>query len=140
MDIIHIVLQQGNCAGCGKLLKVQVPSEQVSGYGPRLTAFIGELAGMHRNSRRLIQDFCHSVLHIPMSLGALQKVIDRTSQAILPHYEAIATLARQATVGSIDETPWYCQNALQWLWTLTTDTVSFYLMHPNRSTKRPFAP
>ena len=88
---------------------------------------------MHRSSRRLIQDFCHSVFHIPISLGALQKVIDRTSHAIVPHYEAIATLARQATVGSIDETPWYCQNALQWLWTLTTDTVSFYLIHPNRS-------
>src|SRR5262249_48999977 len=82
---------------------------------------------------RLVQDFCHSVLHIPISLGAVQKVINRVSQAIVPHYEAIATLARQAPVGYIDETPWYCQNALQWLWTMTTDTVSLYLIHPQRS-------
>jgi transposase len=87
---------------------------------------------MHRTSRRLIQDFCHSVLNIPISLGAVQNVIDRASDAILPHYEAIAVLARQATVGYIDETSWYCQNALQWLWTLTTDTVSLYLIHPHR--------
>ena len=88
---------------------------------------------MQGTSRRLIQDLCHAVLHIPISLGAIQKVIDRASQAILPHYEAIAELARNATVGYIDETSWYCQNVLQWLWTMATDTVALYLMHPNRS-------
>ena len=139
MDIDHFILHQGTCGGCGKTLKAQVPSEHQAGYGPRLSALIGELAGMHRTSRRLIQDFCHSVLRIPMSLGTVQKVIDRVSTAILPHYEAIATLARQAPVGYIDETPWYCQNALQWLWTLTTDTVSLYLIHPNRSKEAFFA-
>jgi len=88
---------------------------------------------MHRTSRRLIQDFCHSVLRIPMSVGTVQQIIDRVSSAILPHYEAMATLARQTRVGYMDEPPWYCHNALNWLWTLTTDTVSLYLIHPNRS-------
>jgi transposase len=133
MDIHHFILHQGTCSGCGKTLKAQVPSEHQAGYGPRLSALIGELAGMYRTSRRLIQDFCQSVLRIPMSLGAVQKVLDRVSHALLPHYEAIATLARQAPVGYIDETPWYCQNTLNWLWTLTTDTVSLYLIHPHRS-------
>jgi len=138
MDIEHFILHQGTCRGCGRTLKAQGPSEHQAGYGPRLTALIGALAGMHRPSRRLIQDFCHSVLNIPRSLGAVQKSIDRVSHALLPHYEAMATLARQATVGSIDETPWYCQNALHWLWTLSTKTVSLYLMHPHRS-KEAFA-
>ena len=75
-------------------------------------------------------DFCHTVLNIP---------VNRVSSAILPHYEAIATLARQARVGYIDETPWYCQNALNWLWTLSTDTVSLYLIHPHRSKEAFFA-
>lgn len=65
-------------------------------------------------------------------------MIDRVSNAILPHDQAIATLARQATVGYINETPWYCQNALNGLWTLSTDTVSLYLIHPKRS-KEAFA-
>lgn len=138
MTIEHFILQQGTCGGCGRTLKAQIPSEHQTGYGPRLTALIGEFAGMHRTSRRLIQDFCHSVLRIPMSLGAVQKMIDRVSHAIVPHYEAIATLARQATVGYIDETPWYCHNTLQWLWTLSTETVALYLIHPNRS-KEAFA-
>ena len=138
IDVQHFVLHQGICGGCGRQLKAQMPSQHQAGYGPRLTALVGELAGMHRTSRRLIQDFCHSVLRIPMSLGAVQKIIDRVSQAILPHYESIATLARQARVGYIDETPWYCQNTLHWLWTLSTDTVSLYLIHPHRS-KEAFA-
>jgi transposase len=133
MTIEHFILQQGTCGACGRTLKAQIPSEHQTGYGPRLTALIGELAGMHRTSRRLMQDFCHSVLHIPMSLGAVQKMIDRVSQAIVPHYEAIATLARHATVGSIDETPWYCHTTVQWLWTLSTETVALSLMHPHRS-------
>ncbi|ETX02877.1 MAG: hypothetical protein ETSY2_34645 [Candidatus Entotheonella gemina] len=138
MDVHPFILQQGTCSGCGQTRKAQIPSAQQAGYGPRLTALIGELAGMQRSSRRLIQDFCHSVLKLPMSLGAVQKIIDRVSNAIVPHYEAIATLARQARVGYIDETPWYCQHELNWLWTLSTDTVSLYLIHPNRS-KEAFA-
>lgn len=133
MEIRHFLLHQGRCVGCGQVCKAQVPSEHAAGYGPRLTALISELTGMQGTSRRLIQDFCHSVLHIPISLGAIQKMIDRTSQALVPHYEAIAQLARQAPVGYIDETPWYCHNTLQWLWTMATGTVSLYLIHPNRS-------
>jgi transposase len=133
MAIQHFIVQQGTCRGCGRTLKAQIPSEHQAGYGPRLTALLGELAGMHRTSRRLIQHFCHSVLNLPMSLGAVQKIIDRVSHAIVPHYEAMATLARHAPVGSIDETPWYCRNTLHWLWTLSTDTVSLSLMHPHRS-------
>jgi transposase len=135
MEIHHFVLQQGHCQGCGRQRKAQVPSPYQAGYGPRLSALIGELAGVHRTSWRLIQDFCHSVCNIPISLGAVQKVINRVSQAIVPHYEAIATLAHQAPVGYIDETPWYCQNALQWLWIMATDTVTYYRIDPHRSTE-----
>lgn len=133
MGIRHYLLHQARCLGCGQVLKAQVPNEHTAGYGPRLTALISELSGMHGTSRRLIQDFCQSVLQFPISLGAIQKVIDRASEAIVPHYETIAQLARQAPVGYIDETPWYFQHRLQWLWTMVTDTVSLYLIHPNRS-------
>jgi transposase len=46
---------------------------------------------MHHTSWRLIQDCCHSVFNIPISLGAVQTVIQRVSQAIAPHHEAMAT-------------------------------------------------
>jgi transposase len=88
---------------------------------------------MHRTSWRLVPDFCPSVFTIPLSLGAVQKVIQRGSQALVPHHEAMATLAHQAPVGYIDETPWYCHNALQWLWIMATDMVAYSRMDPHRS-------
>ena len=133
MEITHFLLSQARCAGCGALLKADIPSPPTTGYGPRLTALIGELGGRHRHSRRLVQDFCHSILHLPMSLGAIHKVIDRVAQAIVPHAETMAILAHHAPVGSMDETPWYSQHPLPGRWTMTTETVSWSLMHPHRS-------
>ena len=49
-------------------------------------------------------------------LGAMQKVLDRVSQAIEPHYTAIAMHTRRALVTYIDETPWFLTHPLQWLW------------------------
>lgn len=70
----------------------------------------------------------------PIRLGAIQKVIDRAAEAIVPHDEAIAQVARQATGGGyIDKTPWPGQHRLPWRWTMLTDTVSLSLMPPHCS-------
>src|SRR5262245_54722308 len=53
-------------------------------------------------------------------------------------YAVIARQARQAPVNYIDETPWYCLNALEWLWVLASERVAFYMIHPRRS-KEAFA-
>jgi len=133
MAITHLLWHHAHGEGCGAWLKAAIPSEHPPGSGPRLTALIGELGGRHRNARRLVQDFCHSVLHLPRSLGAIHKVIDRVSQALVPHDEAMAVLAHHAPVGSSDATPWYSQHPLQWRWTMPTERVSLSLMHPQRS-------
>ena len=94
---------------------------------------MGELAGTYGNGRCMVQTFCASVLRVPISLGAIQKVLDRGAQAIAPHYSAMATQARHALVNSIDETPWFLTNTLQWLWVMASDTVACYMIHPHRS-------
>lgn len=134
MDITHWVLYQADCPSCGRRLKAHLPPEQHTGYGPRLSALIGEMAGMQGTSRSLIQTFCSSVLGFPIGLGALQKIIDRVTLAIQPHYEVIARIARHAPVNYIDETPWFCQGSLQWLWVMTSPQVAFYRIDPRRST------
>jgi transposase len=86
----------------------------------------------------MVQTFCASVFGVPLSLGAIQKVIDRVAQAIEPHYRAIAAQARDARVNYIDETPWFLTNTLQWLWVMASERVAFYMIHPRRS-KEAFA-
>jgi transposase len=138
MEVTHWVLHQGWCPDCGRWSKAQVPAEHATGYGPRLSALMGELAGAYGNGRRIVQTFCASVLQVPISLGAIQKVLDRVAQAIAPHYTAIATQARHALVNYIDETPWFVTSTLQWLWVMASDTAALYMIHPRRS-KEAFA-
>jgi len=81
----------------------------------------------------MVHPLCASVLCGPISLGAIQKVLDRVAQAIEPHYTAIATQAHQAPGNYIDETPWFLAYRLQWLWGMVSDTAALYLIHPHRS-------
>ena len=138
MEVTHWILHQSWCAVCSTWQKAQVPTAHATGYGPRFSALMGEVAGTYGNGRRMVQTFCASVLQIPISLGAIQKVLDRVAQAIEPHYSAIATQARHALVNYIDETSWFLTNTLHWLWVMASDTVAFYMIHPHRS-KEAFA-
>jgi transposase len=138
MEVTHWVLHRGWCVDCGRWTKAQVPAEHAMGYGPRFSALMGELGGTYGNGRRMVQTFCASVLQVPISLGVIQKVMDRVAQAIEPHDTAIAAQARHAPVNYIDETPWFLTHTLQWLWVMVSDSVAFYMIHPRRS-KEAFA-
>jgi len=133
MIVRHFVLYEAYCPQCGKVTKAQVPPEAAAGQGPRLTALIGELSGSQRSSRSAVQEFCRSVLGVPLSRGTIQRAVDRVSEAITPHYEAIAQRARSAAVNYVDETAWYQHGVLAWLWVMVNPTVAFFMVHASRS-------
>ncbi len=133
MEVTHWVLHRSWCLACGRWMQAQIPPEHASGYGPRFSALVGELAGTYGNGRRMVQTFCASVLGVPLSLGAIQKVLNRVTQAIDPYYVVIATQARQSAVNYIDETSWFCMHTLHWLWVMASEGVAFYMIHPRRS-------
>ncbi len=133
MVVKHMVLHAAHCPRCGRLLKASLPEAVRSGYGPRLTALIGELSGPQRDSRSTVQEFCTSVLGMPISRGAIQRVVERVSEAITPHYAAIAEQARRAPVNSIDETVWYQHGVLAWLWVMVNPTVALFKVQASRS-------
>ena len=133
MDVLHFVLHKCRCPKCGKTVKAQLPSEHQPGYGHRLSALIAEMSGTQGNSRETVQAFCKSVLGFSISTGAIQNVIDRASAAIKPHYKAFAKIARKSPVNYVDETSWFQTGSLKWLWVLASSTVSFFMIHANRS-------
>jgi transposase len=61
-----------------------------------LTARIWELSGRQRSRRSAVQELCQAVLGMASSQGAMQRAVDRVSEAIAPHYAAIAEQARGA--------------------------------------------
>jgi len=116
MDIRHF--GKGRCNHCGNTVRAQVPVEYRSGYGSRLSATVSELSGSHGSSRQMVQDFCQSVLSIPISVGGIHRIIDRASEALRPVYEEIGRQAHNAQVNHIDETSWMLSGKLNWLWTM----------------------
>jgi transposase len=133
LEVEHIILHRGRCSRCGRMVKALIPPEKRSGFGPRLSANIAELCGMHGDSRRAVQDYLLSVFGLPISQGGIQKVIERVCRGIKPHYDAIAEVARSAPVGHVDETTWRRKAKLVWLWVLASSHVALFMIHPNRS-------
>ncbi len=133
MQVSHYILQQCDCPACGKTVKAPLPSEASTGYGPRFTALIGELSGTKAMSRNDVKQLCESVLGIPIATGTIQKIVDRTSNALLPVYEHIGRIARRFWCNYIDETSWFKQNDLHWLWAMVNERVALYRIDPHRS-------
>jgi transposase len=73
MAVTHWGLHRGGCPECGGGQTAQVPTAQATGYGPRFSARMGEVAGTAGNGRRMVPTCWASVLRVPLSLGALQK-------------------------------------------------------------------
>ena len=133
MDVIHYLLHKCPCPECGKTVKAQLPNEGRPGYGPRLSALIAEMSGTQGNSRETVQGFCESVLGFSISTGAIQNVIDRSSEAIETYYEAIGDVAKNSTVNHVDETSWFQSGKLKWLWVMANTAVSYFMIHQHRS-------
>ena len=133
LDVTHFDCYQCRCPGCGKTVKPQLPPEAETGYGPRLSALVVELSGTKAMSRADVQRLCTSVLNLPIATGTIQKIVDRGSAALAPAYQKIADTARREECNYIDETSWFKESALQWLWAMVNERVAFYRIDPHRS-------
>jgi transposase len=91
------------------------------------------MAGMVGASRSAVHDLCASVPSIPLSTGAIQKMVDRISEALRPHDAAMEKVARTALVNSMDETSWRMHGDRMWLWVLANPDVASFQIHTNRS-------
>ena len=98
-----------------------------------MTGVVGETTGRVGASRSAVQALCASLFGILLSTGALQKMVDRVSAAILPHHTAIGAVARMTPVNYIDETSWLLHGDRQWLWGMANPEVAYFQIHPTRS-------
>ncbi len=133
MDILHFILHKGKCKKCGKVVTAKVSKEHRIGYGPRLSALIAEMSGIQGNSRDTVCTFCKSVLNFSISKGAIQRVVDRVSEALKPVYNKIGDIARKEDINHVDETSWFKNGDLNWLWVMVNSTVAYFMIHKNRS-------
>ena len=136
LHVVHFLVHEGRCAGCGKRLKGHVPVGHESGFGPDLTALMATLnAGMGVSWRKL-GDCLQQVFGIPISQGAINKCLKRASLSIEAHDEAIGRAVRASPVNHADETTWRQHGPLGkkllWLWVLVNREAALFRLAESR--------
>lgn len=134
-------LHQLRCPACGKMTRAVLPAEvSASGYGPRLVATVGLLAGPYRQSERQTQQALEDFYQVKVALGTINQLRQEVSAAVAePVAEATAFAQAQAVVHA-DETGWRQGNSdgsnperrKAWLWVLLTRGVIVFQIHLSR--------
>ena len=121
----------------GRILTAPLPPEIRQGglCGARLSALIAFLKSSCHGSFATIQRYCREVLHLPISLGQLAKVLQKVSSALAQPYARLqAQLPREPNLGS-DETGHHDRGRLYWLWCLQTPRFDFFHISRSRGSK-----
>jgi len=83
-------------------------------------------------SRRQVSEFFEQHLHVPLSVGSVQRCCERVSDALAAPVEELA--AALATVPAVhaDETGWRQAGVRHWLWVFVTERFALFRIHRRR--------
>jgi transposase len=106
-------------------------SSQLTEYvlvGAFFATFIASLIVRYRMSRTKIQEFFKDWTNTELSIGTIDRCIRETGIACVPVVEELVKQLQQADILHLDETHWYEQGKLHWLWVAVTNkTAVFHL-------------
>jgi len=120
---------------CGTENWGKIPPMARSGFGPRLTAFLAHLTGLHRVTRRGCEEIAKTMFGIDICLGSVCKLHQEVSESLASvHANARQSLPEQPVL-NIDETGWKTQGKGRWLWVFVTPVVVFFHVAASRGSK-----
>lgn len=120
---------------CGGETWAKIPQAARSGFGPRLTAFLAHLTGLHRVTRRGCQEIAKTIFGIDLSLGSVCKLHQEVSESLAAAHEKARQSLPEQPVLNIDETAWNKQGQRCWLWVVVTPLLAFYHIAASRGAK-----
>jgi transposase len=130
-EVTEYQLQSIRCS-CGAENWGKIPQTARSGFGPRLTAFLAHLTGLHRVTRRGCQEIAKTIFGIDICLGSVCKLHQEISESLEQAHEAIKQALPEQPVLNIDETGWKKQAERRWLWVVVTPLIAFYHLAASR--------
>ncbi len=137
VDVLHFAVYQGTCANCGAKVVGKIPKGFEQRYGPGFHTLLAWLNSEGGVTRRHLQTFVLDFLGIPISQGGIQKVLQRVSDAIVPHYDMIAKGSREYWYNHMDETssPTFgpAGKHIHWMWVMCNKSFSFFKIDEHRS-------
>jgi transposase len=120
---------------CGAENWAKLPQTARSGFGPRITAFLAHLTGLHRVTRRGCQEIAKTIFGIDISLGSVCKLHQEVSESLAAAHETVRQTLPEQPVLNIDETGWKKQGESCWLWVVVTPIIAFYHIAASRGAK-----
>ena len=135
-------LHELTCAACG--IQTRAPllaGVAASGNGERLTAVVGLLSGVYRQSHAQVQGLMQEVFGITVSYGGVNRLRCEMSEATRPMVEQARAYVCQQPLLHSDETSFpqgnrdghNPQGRKGWLWVLVTPLVSWFAVVLSRS-------
>lgn len=115
------------CLSCGVANQASWPLEMPRGsFGPRTQAVVAYLSGrLHLSHRDVVEAM--EVLHgVKLSLGSVSALQRQVSAALAGPVQTAQSYVQRQAVNHVDETSWYQQDKLHWLWLAATEAVTVF--------------
>ena len=103
-----------------------------SAFGPRLQAAIVTLSVRNRISRRDVVELCEQLFSSRISIGTIDAILTRASDALAEPYADLLGRVRGAEALNIDETGWRLKGAQRALWGAFTERHAVFAIAPSR--------
>lgn len=136
LDVTEYVLERRRCAHCGTITRAALQADVPTGLcGPRLSALIALLDGVHHLSRRNTQSLLADIFGLKLSLGAMIKVEHKIADALVPAYDEALGAVRRSRVKHLDATSWFQNGVPRWVWTYSSRAASAFQITVSAATQ-----
>jgi transposase len=122
------------CPSCRHTTRETIPADvTASSFGPRLQATLSFLCGCQHVSKRGLEEVVESLFGVPVALGTIANLEQKTSAALAAPHQEILQAIQQAAVKNVDETSWKQAGQKRWLWVAVTSVAIFFAVKLRRS-------
>jgi len=127
-------LQRVCCAECQATTVAELPEGVTrSAFGPRLHAVAATLTTQLSGSRRKVAEIINSVFGCPLSIGAVDAMLERVGDALEAPYGALLEAIHGADCVNADETSWRMCGSWHWVWGAFTAQIAVLMIDPART-------
>jgi transposase len=132
--VVEHRLHRQRCPHCGRGTRAAWPAGVPRiGFGPRLQAVVSLLSSRYRLARREVRDVCEQIFGVRLSVGSVQALCERTSEAVAGPVTAVVEAIRRQPVVHVDETGWSTAGQRRWLWTMAASLGAVFQVQRWRS-------
>lgn len=124
------------CPACGAPTRAELPlGVPPGGFGPRVQATVALCTGAYHLSKRTTQDVMADLFGVPLSLGTIANLEQRTVEAVAAPVAEAQTYIRAQSIAHLDETGWREGRTRAWLWVAVTAWVTVFVVRLSRGAK-----